>query len=44
VVTGALILLCHGGPLQAIVAAFGFEERTVAAWQARAGQHCQGGA
>ena len=41
-VTLVLILLCHGCPLQAIVAAFGLDERTVAAWQARAGQHCQG--
>ncbi len=40
-VTTVLILLCHGCPLQAIVAAFGLDERTVAAWQARAGQHCQ---
>jgi hypothetical protein len=36
-----LTLLCHGCPLQAIVAAFGFDERTVAQWQARAGEHCQ---
>ncbi len=36
-----LILLCHGCPLQAIVAAFGLDERTVADWQARGGQHCQ---
>ena len=34
-------LLCHGCPLQAIVAAFGFDERTVAAWQAKAGAHCR---
>src|SRR5919202_2280747 len=34
-------LLAHGCPLQAIVAAFGFDERTVAAWQAKAGVHCQ---
>jgi hypothetical protein len=40
-VTIVLTLLCHGCPLQAIVAAFGLDERTVAAWQARAGQHCQ---
>src|SRR5918997_551160 len=40
-VTVVLTLLCHGCPLQAIVAAFGLDERTVAAWQARAGQHCQ---
>jgi len=40
-VTLVLTLLCHGCPLQAIVAAFGLDERTVAHWQARAGQHCQ---
>jgi transposase-like protein/uncharacterized membrane protein (Fun14 family) len=40
-VTVVLTLLCHGCPLQAIVAAFGFDERTVAQWQARAGEHCQ---
>jgi transposase-like protein len=34
-------LLAHGGPLQAIVAALGFDERTVAAWWARAGQQGQ---
>ncbi len=36
-----LTLLAHGCPLQAIVAAFGFDERTVAAWQATAGAHSQ---
>jgi transposase-like protein len=41
VVTLVLTLLCHGCPLQAIVVAFGFDERTVAQWQARAGEHCQ---
>lgn len=41
VVTLVLTLLCHGCPLQAIVAAFGLDERTVADWQARAGQHGQ---
>ncbi len=40
-VTLVLTLLCHGCPLQAIVAAFGLDERTVADWQTRAGQHCQ---
>ena len=40
-VTVVLTLLCHGCPLQAIVAAFGFDECTVAQWQARAGEHCQ---
>ena len=41
VVTRVLTLLCHGCPLPAIVAAFGFDERTVARWRARAGHHCQ---
>lgn len=41
VITTVLTLLCHGCPLQAIVAAFGLDERTVAAWQQHAGQHCQ---
>ena len=41
VVTLVLTLLCHGCPPQAIVAAFGLDERTVAAWLARAGSHCQ---
>jgi transposase-like protein len=36
-----LTLLSLGCPLQAIVAAFGFDERTVARWQRAAGQHCQ---
>src|SRR5215469_7964226 len=38
-VTIVLTLLCHGCPLQAIVAASGLDERTVAAWRERAGQH-----
>jgi transposase-like protein len=36
-----LTLLAHGCPLQAIVVAFGFDERTVAAWFARAGRQTQ---
>ena len=40
-VTIVLTLLSHGCPIQAIVAAFGLDERTVAAWLTRAGQHCQ---
>jgi hypothetical protein len=36
-----ITLLCHGCPTQAVVAAFGLDERTVARWFARAGQHCQ---
>ena len=38
-VTLVLTLLCHGCPLQALVAAFGLDERTVAAWRDRAGRH-----
>jgi transposase-like protein len=34
-------LLANGCPLQAIVVAFGFDERTVKTWQNKAGQHCQ---
>ena len=41
VVTLVLTLLSHGCPTQAIVAAFGCDERTVAAWLTRAGQPCQ---
>jgi transposase-like protein len=36
-----LTLLSHGCPVQAIVAAFGLDERTVADWQAKGGQHCR---
>lgn len=34
-------LLAYGCPPQAIVAAFGLDERTVKAWFQRAGEHCQ---
>jgi len=34
-------LLAYGCPLQAIVQAFGLDERTVASWRDRAGKHCQ---
>jgi IS1 family transposase len=34
-------LLSYGCPIQAIVHAFGLDERTVAAWRDRAGVHCQ---
>src|SRR5512134_1859298 len=34
-------LLAHGCPVQAIVAAFGFDERTVAEWWARSGHQGQ---
>jgi transposase-like protein len=36
-----LTLLAHGCPVQAIVAAFGFDERTVARWQTEAGAQCR---
>jgi transposase-like protein len=36
-----LTLLAHGCPRQAIVAAFGYDERTVANWQRKAGEHGQ---
>jgi transposase-like protein len=36
-----ITLLAYGCPLQAIVHAFGLDERTVAAWQKRAGVHCK---
>ncbi len=41
-VTLVVTLLAYGCPSQAIVAAFGLDERTVYAWQRRAGRHCQG--
>lgn len=34
-------LLAYGCPVQAIVQAFGLDERTVADWRDRAGEHCQ---
>jgi hypothetical protein len=36
-----ITLLAYGCPLQAIVHAYGFDERTIADWQKRAGAHCQ---
>ncbi|MGZ3610846.1 MAG: transposase [Ktedonobacteraceae bacterium] len=36
-----VILLSYGCPIQAIVHAYGLDERTVADWQKRAGKHCQ---
>lgn len=41
VVTIVITLLSYGCPLQAIIIAFGFDERTVARWFISAGQHCQ---
>lgn len=40
-VTLVVTLLAHGCPLQAIVVAFGIDERTVVAWETRAGKQCQ---
>jgi len=34
-------LLSHGCPLQAIVATYGLDERTVQSWRVKAGLHCQ---
>jgi hypothetical protein len=36
-----ITLLAYGCPLQAIVHAFGLDERTVAEWRDRAGRHCE---
>ena len=40
-VVPVVTLLAHGRPVQAIVAAFGFDERTVAEWWARSGRQGQ---
>lgn len=37
----AVMLLSYGCPVQAVVQAVGIDERTVAEWRDRAGQHCQ---
>ena len=36
-----ITLLAHGCPVQAIVAAFKLDERTVLSWQKRAGEQCE---
>ena len=36
-----LTLLAYGSPIQAIVAAFGLDERTVSRWQKEAGSQCR---
>lgn len=41
VVRLVVTLLAHGGPLQALVAAYGVDERTGASGLARAGRHSQ---
>ncbi len=40
-ITLVVTLLAYGCPVQAIVVAFGLDERTVQDWQGRAGQHCE---
>jgi transposase-like protein len=42
-VTLVVTLMAHGCPLQAIVVAFGFDERTEARWATRAGIHAPAG-
>jgi transposase-like protein len=42
VFTLVVTLLAFGCPVQAIVMAFGLDERTVRSWQLKAGQQCQG--
>lgn len=41
VVMLVIVLLAYGCPLQAIVKAYGFDERTVKNWWQRAGQQCR---
>jgi transposase-like protein len=41
VVIQVLTLLAHGCPLQAIVVTYGLDERTIANWQKKAGEHCK---
>ena len=36
-----IVLLAYGCPIEAVVAAFGFDRRTIKSWWQRAGQHCQ---
>ena len=43
VVMKVMTLLAYGCPLQAIVHAFGLDERTIADWQKRAGKHWKPG-
>jgi hypothetical protein len=40
-ITIVVALLAYGCPIQAIVHAYGLDERTVASWRDRAGAHCQ---
>jgi transposase-like protein len=40
-VTLVVTLIAYGCPVQAIVAAFQLDERTIMTWQTRSGKHCQ---
>ena len=40
-VVTVVTLLAYGCPVQAVVAAFGLDERTMLSWQARSGKQCQ---
>lgn len=40
-ITCVMTLIAFGCPLQAIVAAYGLDERTVMSWQKRSGDHCR---
>ena len=40
-VSDMISLMKHGCPLQAIVATYGYDERTVCDWYARGGEHCR---
>jgi len=40
-ITTVVVLLAYGCPVQAIVAAFGLDERTVHRWQLMSGRQCQ---
>lgn len=40
-VTKVITLLAHGCPKQAVVKAFGYDERTIDGWEKRAGQQCE---
>lgn len=41
VIVIVVTLLAYGCPVQAIVHAYGLDERTVASWRDRAGKHCE---
>jgi len=41
IVMWVIVLLAYGCPVQAVVKAFGLDERTVRDWQGRAGEHCK---